>query len=70
MKKNLRNAAMNFFDTATLIGMFDLCAARFDTAKFARIFTKPSHLAFVIVFGLILGAAAFFKPHRSTAAAA
>ena len=70
MKKNMMNAVMNFFGTAALIGFLDLCVARFDTAAFAQRFTSPSHLAFVAVFSLILGAAAFVRRPRAGAASA
>ena len=70
MKKNLGIAVMNFFGTAGLIALLELFVARFNTATFTQIFTRPAHLAFVAVFGLILGAAAFVRPANSKAVAA
>ena len=70
MKKNIGIAVMNFFGITAIIALLDLFVARFNTAVFTRTFTRPSHLAFVAVFGLILAAAAFFRPARKTTAAA
>ena len=69
MKKTVWTAAMNFFGVAALIGMLDLAAASFNIAVFARMITRPAHVAFIAVFGLILTAAAFIRPHHGAKAA-
>ena len=53
MKKNLGIAVMNFFGIATLIGLIDLLAARFSFAAFTQTISRPGHIAFVAVLGLI-----------------
>ncbi len=71
MKKTIGIAVMNFFGIAAIIAMLDMFVARFNTTLFVRTFTRPSHLAFVVVFGLIMAAAAFIRPdHHHTAASA
>ena len=71
MKKAIGIAVMNFFGITAFIAMLDMFVARFNTAVFARTFTRPSHLAFIAVFGLILAAAAFVRPtQKKTSAAA
>jgi len=67
MKKNLGIAVMNFFGLASLVGLFDLLAARFNFAVFAQIISRPAHIAFIGVLGLMLAVGAFFNPrtHRS-----
>ena len=71
MKKTIGIAVMNFFGISAIIAMLDLFVARFNIPLFVRTFTRPSHLAFVAVFGLILAAGAFIRPgYHHTAAAA
>ena len=71
MKKTIGIAVMNFFGISALIAMLDMFVARFNIPVFVRTFTRPSHLAFVAVFGLIMAAAAFIRPdHHHTAASA
>ena len=62
---------MNFFGAATLIGLFDLLAARLNFAAFAKIISRPAHIAFICVLGLILAVGAFVRPRmrRGTQAA-
>ena len=68
MKKNIGIAVMNFFGLASLVALLDLMVARFNTAVFAQIVSRPSHLAFVAVLGLILAVAPFVRPRRAAAA--
>ena len=71
MKKTIGIAVMNFFGISAIIAMLDMLVARFDLEVFTRTFTRPSHLAFVVVFGLLLAAAAFVRPtNRQNAAPA
>ncbi len=70
MKKTIGIAVMNFFGISALIAMLDLFVARFNIPLFVRAFTRPSHLAFAAVFGLIMAAAAFIRPDRHHTAAA
>ena len=71
MKKTVGIAVMNFFGISAIIAMLDMFVARFNLEVFTRTFTRPSHLAFVVVFGLIMAAAAFVRPtHRQNAAPA
>ncbi len=70
MKKTIGIAVMNFFGISAIIAMLDMFVARFNIPLFVRTFTRPSHLAFVAVFGLILAAAAFIRPGRHHTAAA
>ena len=71
MKKNFGIAVMNFFGITAIIALLDMFVARFNIPLFVRTFTRPSHLAFVAVFGLILAAAAFIRPtQKKTSAAA
>ena len=65
MKKNLENAVINFFGIAALIGLLDLLAARFSFAVFTQTISKPGHIAFIGVLGLILAAGAFFQPRSN-----
>ena len=65
MKKNLVNAVMNFFGVAVLVGMLDLLAARFSFAAFTQIISRPGHIAFAGVLGLILAVGAFFRASRN-----
>ena len=71
MKKTIGIAVMNFFGITAIIALLDMLVARFNLDVFTRTITRPSHLAFVAVFGLILAAAAFVRPDaRKTAATA
>ena len=70
MKKNLGIAVMNFFGMAALIGLFDLLAARLNFAVFAQIISRPAHIAFIGVLGLILAVGAFFRPRMKNGARA
>ena len=70
MKKNLGIAVMNFFGVATLIGLFDLLAARLNFAVFAQIISRPAHIAFICVLGLILAVGGFFRPQMRHSAQA
>ena len=65
MKKNLEIAVINFIGIAALIGLLDLLAARFSFAAFTQIISRPGHIAFVCVLGLILAVGAFFRTHSN-----
>ena len=70
MKKTIGIAVMNFFGISAIIAMLDMFVARFNINLFVKTFTRPSHLAFVAVFGLIMAVAAFVRPGRHHTAAA
>ena len=70
MKRNLGIAVMNFFGVAALIGLLNLLAARFNFAVFAQTISRPAHIAFIGVLGLILAVGAFFRPRVRSAAQA
>ncbi len=72
MKKTVGIAVMNFFGITAIIALLDMLVARFNLDVFTRTITRPSHLAFTAVFGLILAAAAFIRPaaRKTTEAAA
>ena len=65
MKKNLEIAVINFFGIAALIGLLDLLAARFSFAAFRQIISRPGHIAFACVMGLVLTAGAFVLPRHN-----
>ena len=65
MKKSIGIAVMNFFGSAALIGLLDLLAARFSFAAFRQIISKPGHIAFACVMGLVLAAGAFVLPRHN-----
>ncbi len=64
MKKNLEIAVKNFAGIAVLIGLLDLLAARFSLDVFAQTLSRPGHIAFICVLGLILAVGAFIRPSR------
>ena len=64
MKKNLGIAVKNFFGIAVLVGLLDLLAARFSLDVFAQTLSRPGHIAFICVLGLILAVGAFIRPSR------
>ena len=65
MKKALGIAVKNFFGIAVLVGLLDLLAARFSLDVFAQTLSRPGHIAFICVLGLILAADAFVRPNRN-----
>ena len=65
MKKNLEVAVKNFAGIAVLIGLLDLLAARFSLDVFAQTLSRPGHIAFAGVLGLILAVGAFFRASRN-----
>ena len=65
MKKNLDFAVINFFGIAALVGLLDLFAARFSFSAFTQIISRPGHIAFAGVLGLILAVGAFFRTSRN-----
>ena len=67
MIKTIGIAMLSFFGAIGLIALLDLVAARFEITVFTQIFTEPVHLALAAAFGLILAAAAFFRPTRPDA---
>ena len=68
MKKNIGVAVMNFFGLASLVALLDMMVARFNTTVFVQMFTRPAHLAFIGVLGLILAVAPVVRPRRAAAA--
>ena len=62
MKKKLGAAVMNFIGIAGLVLMLDLLAARFSIDVFTQTISRPGHIAFIGVLGLILAADAFIRP--------
>ena len=65
MKKNLEIAVINFFGIAALVGLLDLFAALLSFAAFTQIISRPGHIAFAGVLGLILAVGAFFRTSRN-----
>ena len=63
MKKNLEFAVMNFIEIIVLVGLLDLLAARFSFDVFTQTISRPGHITFVVVLGLILAVGAFVQPH-------
>ena len=64
MRKKLGTAVMNFIGIAGLVLMLDLLVARFSFDVFTQIISRPGHIAFVGVLGLILAIGAFVQPRR------